>query len=334
MVQLQWIVWFLVVLLSFSSYVQNSDPLFSAAAAIVNVLFTAVIVYGNAFALFPFLYRKRRIVWYIVMVVLLILFVCVMRVLIRRYLQQIFYPGEADQSSLSQLYIVYLVSGTTTFLFSLVFRFAFDYFTVRRQQELLLQRTTEAELNLFKAQVQPHFLFNTLNNIYFFAQRESPQTASLLEKLSDIMRYFVDEAPKKKIPLSAELNFIRNYIDLEMMRMRHPLQLDIQVGENLTWINVPPMLVIPLIENTFKHGVNKRRNDNSLFFCIRERINSLHIEVQNRVFNTESGQKTGTGLQNLRARLKLIYGNEFELTTFEKESTFIAQLTIPLRNEV
>ncbi|MCP2937899.1 histidine kinase, partial [Salmonella enterica subsp. enterica serovar Typhimurium] len=78
----------------------------------------------------------------------------------------------------------------------------------------------EAELGLLKAQVQPHFLFNTLNNIYFIAQRESPATAALLEKLSDIMRYFVDEAPKQQIELKDELLFIRNYINLEEMRMR------------------------------------------------------------------------------------------------------------------
>src|SRR6201999_4376057 len=108
-----------------------------------------------------------------------------------------------------------------TFMLSFVFRIALAYFRVKRQAELMLGKKSHAELNLLKSQVQPHFLFNTLNNIYYEAYREAPRTALLIGRLSNIMRYFVDESPKEKVALATEIKFLENYIALEEIRIRH-----------------------------------------------------------------------------------------------------------------
>ena len=107
------------------------------------------------------------------------------------------------------------------YMMSFVFRIAIDYFRVKRQAEQMLEQKSLAELNLLKSQVQPHFLFNTLNNIYYEAFREAPRTAQLIGRLSDIMRYFVDESPKEKVTLATEIKFLENYIALEEIRIRH-----------------------------------------------------------------------------------------------------------------
>jgi sensor histidine kinase YesM len=330
LVQFQWLIWFLVVALTFGSYLQTADLFRSVIYAVVNVLCTIMIVYGNAYWLMPRLYQQGKKIMYILAVLLLLIIICMGRVQFRSFILRVFYSNETDQSSPAQVYITIFVSCIMTFLFSIAFRLALDYFTVRKEQEQLKQYTAEVELNLLKAQVQPHFLFNTLNNIYYVAQRQSPETADLLAKLSNIMRYFVDEGPSKEIFLETEISFIRDYIDLEKMRMRHPLQLGIHIEGNANQVRVPPMLLIPLVENVFKHGIDKRSAQNELLLHIKMQADSLCVEVRNRLFKQHAVTQNGSGLQNLRARLQLLYGNRFQLHTIEKEDYFVAQLNIPL----
>ena len=224
-----------------------------------------------------------------------------------------------------------IASSLLIYFSSILFYISIHYFRLREQQEAMQRRQVEAELNLLKAQVQPHFLFNSLNNIYFYAQRESPVTASLLEKLSQIMRYFVDEAPKDLILLQTELSFIRSYIDLEKTRMRFPLYVNIEEEGGLSDLLLPPMLMIPLVENVFKHGIDKRREDNYIFIRIVNNGHQLKLTVQNRLTETVEGVKSGKGLSNLHSRLQLLYNDRFKLMAgADQSSMYLATLEIPL----
>ena|ERR1700704_5358392 len=202
---------------------------------------------------------------------------------------------------------------------------------MRQQQDELLKKHAEAQLNLLKAQVQPHFLFNTLNNIYFVAQRESPVTAELLEKLSNMMRYFLEQGSKDKIVLSAELDFIKNYIELEKMRLRYPVVIDISISGDPTNIKIPPMLLIPLVENVFKHGIDKGRENNHV------QINAvisdkLDFEVANTMHHNYNGKLNGngTGLKNLTDRLYILYQNNFTFESRKSGDLYVSKLNIPI----
>ncbi len=213
----------------------------------------------------------------------------------------------------------------------MAFRFTLDFFQIKQQQEKLLKQHAEAQLSLLKAQVQPHFLFNTLNNIYFVAQRESPVTADLIEKLSSIMRYFLEQGPKHEIALTAELDFIRNYIELEKMRMRYPIKTDIELPEDLSLIRIPPMLLIPLVENVFKHGIDKREENN--YISIRLQLSDrLDFSVSNRIRRDSGGHPNGAGigLNNLSKRLSILYGDNFVLESDRSQDTYTSKLNIPL----
>ena len=122
---------------------------------------------------------------------------------------------------------------------------------------------SQAELNLLKSQVQPHFLFNTLNNIYYEAYREAPRTAKLIERLSDIMRYFVDESPKDEVSLGTEIQFLENYIALEKIRIRGEIELDF-IKDCNSDLRIPPMLLMTFVENIFKHGIDKSSSQNKI----------------------------------------------------------------------
>lgn len=333
--QAQWIVWVSITVLMFLLFFHENGKVAEAATySICNAIFYAGIMYANACWLVPYFYRRKKKWLYVLLVIGLLMFSTWALVQTEVLLGKLLL-GKKDMPEGKTIpirfYMVIFFLNVLVFLFSLPLRLAFDYYTMRKQQEQLQKRTAEAELNLLKAQVQPHFLFNTLNNIYFVAQRESPATAGLLERLSNIMRYFVDEGPKDKILLTKEIDFIRDYIHLEKMRMRHPMRIDFEVKGEAGGVNIPSMLLIPLVENVFKHGINKRSEENFLLLNITVSEDKLEMEVHNRIFEElEPVQNGGNGLANLRSRLELLYGQRYNLQTEKKDGLFLAHLNIPL----
>jgi LytS/YehU family sensor histidine kinase len=179
----------------------------------------------------------------------------------------------------------------------------------------MLEQKSVAELNLLKSQVQPHFLFNTLNNIYYEAFREAPRTALLIGRLSDIMRYFVDESPKEKVTLSTEVKFLENYIALEEIRIRHGVKVSFEQHYEGNPV-IPPMLLMTFVENIFKHGIDRSATGNSFTVSLRQEGDYLVFTTLNAVpAEAPSSPQPGFGLKNLEKRLILLYGNRFELRT-------------------
>lgn len=330
--QIQVIIWVFITLLMFLlMYHEGESGPEAASYALCNTIFYGAIMYGNTFWLVPRFYRRNRKWLYVLLVIAMMIASTWMLINLEIVLQDLFHKDMKHKPVPPRVYMAVFFLNALVYLFSLPLRLAFDYYTIRKQQEQLQKRTAEAELNLLKAQVQPHFLFNTLNNIYFVAQRESPATAELLEKLSNIMRYFVDEGPQDNILLTREIDFIRDYIDLEKLRMRHPLQLTIDIKGDTSGVRIPPMLMIPLVENVFKHGINKRSEDNLLILTITIAEGRLKVDVCNRIFEeTEPVVHGGNGLTNLTARLQLLYDTRYVLEAKQEDRLFFAHLIIPL----
>ncbi|MES2004443.1 MAG: histidine kinase [Bacteroidota bacterium] len=327
---IQWIIWgllYTVHVLSILPYDPIGQAMFYSA---INVGTYAVIVYTNAFFLLPNLYAKGKRVVYISIALCFVVAIAFIRYYITFSVYNQFYAPKPTAFRWSGMGSS-LVSSILVYLSSILFYITLDFFKLKQKQEQLQKRNAETELNLLKAQVQPHFLFNTLNNIYFVAQRESPATAALIEQLSLIMRYFVDEAPRDQIFLSAEMNFVRSYLELEKMRMRYPLLVTISESGIDEEIKVPPMLLVPLVENVCKHGVDKLRNDNFILLSVTKQQNRLEVVVENRLLPVaHKPGPGGTGIHNLKSRLELLYGTDFFLMTGEAGANYRAQLNIPL----
>lgn len=327
---IQWIIWIVLYAMHVLS-IMPYDPVGQAMAySAINVGSYFVIVYVNAFFLLPRIYEKKQKVLYGLLALVFVTTVAFLRYYITFYVYNHFYaekPIPFKWSGISSS----LISSMLIYLTSILFYISLNFFKLKQKQEQLQKQHAEATLNILKARVQPHFLFNTLNNIYFMAQRESPVTAVLLEQLSQIMRYFVDEAPKDRINLSSEINFIRNYIELEKMRMRYPLAVTISGEEISEEVVVPPMLLIPLVENVFKHGIDKLRNDNFISLSLSLHQNRLEVIVENRLQEKPLKEiSSGTGIRNLKDRLALLYGTDYSLITGESGTNYRAQLNIHL----
>jgi LytS/YehU family sensor histidine kinase len=235
-------------------------------------------------------------------------------------------PGPIDLLTL----LNYVPGGVLIYILSLVFRIAIAYFTLKQQTEEILLQKSQAELNLLKSQVQPHFLFNALNSIYYRVYKVDPPSAGLIERLADIMRYFVDESPKNEVPVSTEVAFIENYIALERIRILHGAAVNFEKAYNPD-LRIPPMLLMTFVENIFKHGIDKSLKENLVTISLVQQYDYLYFTTRNRKVDSEVGDEPGGfGIINLTKRLRMLYGDKFELTIDDEGELFTAFLKIPL----
>lgn len=190
----------------------------------------------------------------------------------------------------------------------------------------------ELELGFLKSQISPHFLFNTLTNIYQMAKKNEPDTPETILRLADMMRYILYESKQEMIPLTQEIGFIKDYIELARIRYEDnfPLKSDIQDIEEP--YRIIPLLLIPFIENAFKHGPDRSQQNGWVSIALGVKDDILVLQVDNGVNkNIEKPTDGGVGMNNVRRRLALYYPNRHTLETSEKEDSFHVKLTLNLK---
>ncbi|MET3611098.1 MULTISPECIES: sensor histidine kinase [Mucilaginibacter] len=327
--QLQLLIWLAVSLLLFFSYLPMDGAGQSAVYTIVNTTFYAAIIYGNILFLYPVFYQKEKYIWYVLLVIIFLVATGVLRGYSTLLIYNTFFAKTPEHISQKAI-INYVSGGVLIFIMSLIFRIAIAYFKLKQQTEEIMIQKSQAELNLLKSQVQPHFLFNTLNNIYYEAYREAPRTAALIERLSDIMRYFVDESPKDDVAIGTEVQFIENYIALEKIRIRHEVVVFFEKNFNSD-LRIPPMLLMTFVENIFKHGIDKSSEQNLIGISLVQQGDYLFFKTNNAI-HTEVASKraAGFGIVNLTKRLTMLYGSNFDLKIDKSNNTFAAFLKIPI----
>ena len=202
--------------------------------------------------------------------------------------------------------------------------------------EALAKENANAELQLLKAQVHPHFLFNTLNNIYSFSLNQSPQASALVGKLSGMLDYMIHECEEKFVPLEKELQLIQDYMGLEKVRYGQRLNMQVEIHGDFENKLIAPLLMIPFIENSFKHGTSQMLRHpwikleittvgNQLFFILsNSKPSLLYSKTQNK----------GIGLSNVKKRLQLLYPGKYQLDISGTEDAFTVNMQILLEEKV
>ena len=211
-----------------------------------------------------------------------------------------------------------------------------DWYIKQSESELLIRENKQAELQLLKAQIHPHFLFNTLNNIYSFTLTGSPQAEGLVNKLSGMIDYITSEGEKTLVSLEKEIQFINDYIGLE--KVRYGDRLNMQVTINGTYHNkmIAPLLMIPFVENCFKHGASVMRGKQWIKLAINIHNNQFDFYVSNSkpLENDAPNIKKGIGLANVQKRLQLLYPGKHLLTTCTTGDTYTVQMQLSLQQAV
>lgn len=202
---------------------------------------------------------------------------------------------------------------------------------VEKKNREKLQRSQEAQIIYLKSQVNPHFLFNTLNNLYGLTFSKSDKAPYIVLGLSETMRYLIYETDQKLVPVQKETDFIRNYLELEKMRISNPENVRLSIDLRKEGVFIPPLLLLPFVENCFKHGSIGKREDGWAEIDIWDQKERMFFVCKNSVLSQPSGRESsGIGLKNVKQRLTLIFQDNYHLKINRQEDEFFVSLDFPV----
>jgi LytS/YehU family sensor histidine kinase len=214
-------------------------------------------------------------------------------------------------------------------------RHIYNYVKLRNAEQKMRIEKQEAELNYLRSQTNPHFLFNTLNNIYALARDKSDLAPESIMRLSKILRFTLYEASGAYIAIEQELKIMSDYIALEKLRYDESLRINYNYDVEDMKQAIPPLVLIPLVENAFKHGASETRSHPfvDIHLSVKNRQMSFIVKNSTDVNHEEQNVKENIGLSNLRRQLELLY-TDYNLSIQHGESVFIATLKINLASHV
>lgn len=227
-----------------------------------------------------------------------------------------------------------ILSSLIAILCSFCYRVIIDN---RARQQLVKERENidlQSELTFLRSQISPHFMFNVLNNLVSLARKKSDKLEPSLINLSQLMRYMLYESDDNRVPLSKEVDYLKSYINLQMLRYGSNVKINLQTDGELDKYTIEPMLLIPFVENAFKHGIGMIENPVINILISINYQGELHFEVDNFVSTHDVSKdgNSGIGIVNVRRRLAILYPNKHNLDIINQRNTFLVNLHITLSN--
>lgn len=217
------------------------------------------------------------------------------------------------------------------FILSIPFVVVVEWFRQQRALSLLENEKSATELRLLKQQINPHFFFNTLNNLYAMSLTQDQETPEVILKLSELMRYVIYKGQQDEVPLQQELDYIQGYLDLQQLRQHQALDVHFDIELEDPGLAIPPLLFIILLENAFKHGIEPAGGAGFLRISCQQQGKELYFSCENSLDPEQARDAVpGIGLQNLRRRLALRFPNRHELVTIPSVDCFSATLKLSL----
>jgi two-component system LytT family sensor kinase len=296
------------------------------------LIFQAAFAYFNIYILIPRLLFEKKYYHYALALFFTIV-VCSATNLSIEALWYHFHPRPAGHraiftiknltiGSIEEVYLVGLATG---------FKFLKDSILNQQRQKEKEKHYLETELKFLKSQIQPHFFFNTLNNIYSLTLKKSEQAPEVVLKLSDLMSYMLYESNAAWVPLTKEINYLHNYLDVEQLRFGRRLSVAFTIEGATGEASIPPMILILFLENSFKHGVKNNISKIHISISLVVENGYLYFRVENPASEEEMiMENNGIGLRNARRRLDLLFGNDYTLDIHEKDRRFIVSLKMPV----
>jgi sensor histidine kinase YesM len=305
----------------------------------VNEIWKAVYLVAVNYLFFEFvlprLSRKKILLSFLLIVCMFCLYSCILYawrslgISLQIYTPYKTYPtiehGVSDQFG----------EGIFSLLFFAIIRHIYNYTKLKQAAQQLRIEKQEAELNYLRSQTNPHFLFNTLNNIYSLARDKSDLAPESILRLSKILRFMLYETSGAYIAIEQELKIISDYISLEQLRYDDSLHVNFNYDVEDMRQALPPLLLIPLVENAFKHGVSETRDQPfvNIHLAVNQRQLTFVVKNSTEIFSGERSVKENIGLSNLRRQLELLY-TDFNLSAQQGDAVFTTTLKINLASHV
>lgn len=225
------------------------------------------------------------------------------------------------------------ISISYTLAITMALLFFKQWFEKERLTIRLEKLNIETELKFLKSQINPHFLFNSLNSIYALTLSKNDKAPEVILKLSEILRYILYEGGEKTVELKQEIEYIKNYLELEKIRFGERLKLSIEINGDYSGMEISPMILLPFVENSFKHGVNSTVEESFINIKISVDKNVLYFEIENNKhpdYSSEPKPNSGIGINNVKKRLNLIYPEKYSVKLDDRGKTYKVNLILHL----
>lgn len=297
---------------------------------IVNVS----VFYINYIFLIPSLIKKRKKYWLYVLSFILLIVVAtfvktVIAVLNPEELLRYTFDGKSHNMSVNNFAINTVFIIGFFLVSSCIIKFTIDWFASERIQRNLESERREMELQFLKSQLNPHFLFNSLNNIYSLAYQKSDKTADAIMKLSEIMRYMIYESNTPTVALSKEVDYLTSYIELQKIRFKDGAYIELTLNGEIDNQKIVPLMLISFVENAFKHGVvTDPAEPVKINIIANQKI--LHFSVVNKKNQQNKDAQGGVGLTNVERRLQLVYPDRYKLDVVNSATHYTCELMIDI----
>ena len=309
---------------------EEVDLIKALNTATLHVSFILTLAYLNYFYfLHRFLIDKNFGKYFLTFCTVFALFTAAYIHLKRFQVDDYTYSQEFHHFYSAKFIIQYTVTTFFVVIFVAMLKFAEEWFELEAKKKEIENEKLTSELRFLKAQINPHFLFNTLNNLYYLAFTQSPNTTEVIAKLSQMMRYMIYESNHAKVMLNKEIEYMENYISLEKLRLNNQIPIHFEVIGNPHSIQIVPLIFITFLENAFKHGVG----NNFAAAWVNIKIDIQNGQCVYTVGNSKlpAGnilEKSGIGLQNVHRRLELSYPNSHVLKVKDEASFYDVELVI------
>ena len=319
----------LVLLVLYEGFGQGF--LFTASNELINIFFYGLIVYFNLFYLIPNYLTQKRFLTYCGLLIISAVIITPLKVIIF-YFKFSNHPELQAELLINhnwQFLITFFIAGSSTIL-----KIITDWVRHLRERQELQTQTMQSELRFLKSQINPHFLFNTLNNLYALTLKKSDKAPEIVIKLSEMMRYMLYECNEKRVLLSKEVNYIKNYLDLERLRQGKNVEIKFDIEGHVSDQKIAPLMFITFLENSFKHGLNNQISKGFVNIRIEIEENIIHFFIENSKPDSlpvqEHRRSGGIGLVNIHRRLNLLYPNQYDLQIDDNPNTYAVRLKIEL----
>ncbi|MFD0796361.1 sensor histidine kinase [Maribacter chungangensis] len=324
-----WGVYFLFNTLRWSGI--HDDFLYSLKTNLIGFPIHIILAYFNVYFLMPRFVFTQKYLLYTGYFIASLITMLLVKYNLTYYLAgtDVWPEGPVETTSLTLGYAVQTMIGEVYVVsFFTAIKLTIDWLRESSRINDLERRQLQTELRFLRSQVSPHFFFNTLNNIYSLTLEKSDKAPEVIIKLSELMRYLLYATKKRKQNLTSEIECIQNYIDLERIRFDDSLQIDMNISGELNKCKIAPMLLIPLVENCFKHGASKNIGKMHIDMHLEVSNGFMTFKIANTIPNATKSRDLptragGIGLSNVKKRLELGYRpNDYDLTIFEEDNMF------------
>lgn len=337
-----WVLIYIVFTIAQSSFESQPYDIYTIILLNIPGLIAPIIAsYFLNYYLIPRYFNSKRYLEFSILFILSAYFICVFaRIINVHFAEALFRQGEFYQESIFEIATQF--RHLITVYFPEIYFIAFAMavlkqqtlaFEMKQRNMLLEKEKSQTELNFLKAQIHPHFLFNTLNNLYVLTLKKSDKAPDVVEKLSEILDYILYRGRDTAVPVAKEIKLLENYVSLEKLRYGDHLKISFRKEVDDPGTSIAPLLLLSLVENAFKHGASNQLTDPIIAIELTLLNQVLHFKVFNTKGETaateDSSYRNGIGISNIRRQLALIY-SEYSFDVKEEKKSYLVMLSIKL----